>query len=82
MHLCVHVHVHVYYSTQNSFCKTPSLPLSLSLSLSLSPALFIRCTKCNNYDGPLETPSVINEKGASVMAAYSNVDSKFVRVLY
>ena len=56
--------------------------LSLSLSLSLSPALFIRCTKCNNYDGPLETPSVINEKGASVMAAYSNVDSKFVRVLY
>lgn len=35
-----------------------------------------RCPKCMNYDSALESPGVVSEKGASVMAAYSNVDSK------
>ena len=35
-----------------------------------------RCPKCLNYDSALESPGVVNEKGASVMATYSSVDSE------
>ena len=44
--------------------------------LSTRTKCYSRCNKCMDYDNPLETPSAINEKGASVMAAYSNVDSE------
>ena len=38
---------------------------------------FNRCSKCSNFDSSLESPSAANEKGASVMAAYSEVDSEY-----
>ena len=37
-----------------------------------------RCPKCSDYDGAVESPGVINEKGASLMAAYSNIDSNLM----
>lgn len=33
-----------------------------------------RCQKCSNFDSSLDSPSMAHEKGASVMAAYNEVD--------
>ena len=38
---------------------------------------FCSCTRCTNYDSALESPGVGNEKGASVLATYNNVDSEY-----
>ena len=49
-----------------------------STILSSKNKCFSGCNKCINYDSPLEAPgTVINEKGASVMATYSNIESEY-----
>ena len=50
--------------------------------LSTKDKCYSRCTKCTNYNSPLETQGVINEKGASVMATYSNVESEYSEQRY
>lgn len=35
---------------------------------------FNRCRKCSDFDSSLDSPGATNEKGASVMASYSEVD--------
>ena len=65
---------HCYFNPSANFTT-----LSIHL-ISLSIYLSIRCPKCSDYTGAVESPGVINEKGASVLAAYSNVDSKSLQV--
>ena len=49
-----------------------------STILSSKNKCYSGCNKCINYDSPLEAPgTVINEKGASVMATYSNIESEY-----
>ena len=51
-----------------------------STILSMKNKCYSGCNKCTDYDSPLEAQSVMNEKGASVMATYSNVESELVEI--
>ena len=49
--------------------------------LAMLSSLVFRCSRCTNYDSALESPGVGNEKGASVLATYNNVDSEWLLII-
>ena len=72
------LHVHVYYVHVTIMWHTCTCGFMWwSRDIHVRCVLCLcRCPKCTNYDSALESPGVAHEKGASVLATYSNVDSE------